>query len=61
MEVEEDVHWRYKRTFSGGTRGLPLEVGERLGERLLGELDAYRLMNLMTMFLSCKRYIPVFR
>ena len=54
MEVEEDVHWRSDRTSSGGR-------GRGWGERLLGELDAYRLMNLMTMFLSCKRYMPVFR
>ena len=46
VEVEEDVHWRYKRTFSGGTRGLPLEVGEGLGERLLGELSLVLLFDI---------------
>ena len=39
MEVEEDVHWRYKRTSSGGR-------GEGWGERFLGELSLVLLFDI---------------
>ena len=52
MEVEEEVHWRYERTSIGGTRGLPLEVGEgsggeafwRVGRLSLDEFDDHVLV-----------------
>ena len=39
VEVQEDFQWKSRRMSIGGMRGLPLEVGEGLGERLLGELS----------------------
>ena len=43
MEVEEDVQWRYKRTSIGGTRGLPVEVGEGAGGEAFGRVGRLSL------------------
>ena len=43
LEVEEDVHWRYKRTFIGGRIGLPVEVGEGAGEEAFGRVGRLSL------------------
>ena len=43
MEVEEEVHRRYERTSIGGTRGLPLEVGEGSGGEAFGRVGRLSL------------------
>ena len=52
MEVQEDFQWKSKRMSIGGTRGLPVEVGEgargeafgRVGRLSLDEFDNHVLV-----------------
>ena len=43
MEVREDFQWKSKRMSSGGTRGLPVGVGEGAGGGAFGRVGRLSL------------------